>query len=419
MGPMTAEQWAKGHLQGEEANRVLRPDGRNPKAGEVFRNPDLGKTFRILGSKGAKEGFYRGEVAQAITGALKEYDGIMTLEDLEDHSTAIEEPISVVYRGHRIYETPPPTQGLPVLLALAILAKMSPDSAAFGRGTEYQAHCAIEAMRLAFADALRYISDPRHMETPLKELLSEQYIASRAACIKPESSAVESGDVYEFRDGDTVYFCCIDAQGNGCSMINSNYMHFGTGIMAKGFGFTIQNRGYNFSLERGHPNQVAPRKRPYHTIIPCIITNESDGSLFSVLGNMGGFMQPQGHLQLIRNILDFKMSPQAAVDAPRWMLNGLGATQSHDDVKTSHVFLEEGYGGENDGGSEGDKGDLVAQALRARGHVIDAVLKGTERELVGRGQVIILDGERQVLFAGSDPRADGCAIPVVGPIRTL
>ena len=130
-------------------------------------------------------------------------------------------------------------------------------------------------------------------------------------------------------------------------------------------------------------------------------------------------MQPQGHLQLIRNILDFKMSPQAAVDAPRWMLNGLGATQSHDDVKTSHVFLEEGYGGENDGGSEGDKGDLVAQALRARGHVIDAVLKGTERELVGRGQVIILDGERQVLCAGSDPRADGCAIPVVGPIRTL
>ena len=419
LGPMTAEQWAKGHLQGEESHRVLRPGGRNPQTGDLIRNPDLAKTFRILGARGAREGFYSGEVANSIVEALREFDGVMTLDDLTSHFTAVEDPISVVYKGYRVYETPPPTQGLPVLIALSILEKTSPDPTEFKRGSELQAHYGIEAMRLAFADALQYISDPRHLHTPLTELLSQGYIASRASCIKLESSTVESGNVSEFRDGDTVYFCCIDADGNGCSMINSNYMHFGTGIMAKGYGFTIQNRGFNFSLERGHPNQLAPRKRPYHTIIPCIITNESDGSLFSVLGNMGGFMQPQGHLQLIRNLLDFKMSPQAAVDAPRWMLNGLGATQSHTDVRDSHVFLEDGYGGESDGGGAGDKGERVVQALKGRGHMIDAVLRGTDRELVGRGQIIIRDKSTHVLSAGSDPRADGCAVPVVGPIGRL
>ena len=419
IGPMTAEQWAKGHLQGEESHRVLRPGGANPRAGDLIRNPDLARTFRILGARGAREGFYSGEVANAIVEALAEFDGVMTLADLASHSTAIEDPISVVYKGYRVYETPPPTQGLPVLVALSILAKSSPDPTEFSRGSDLQAHYAIEAMRLAFADALQYISDPRHLHTPITELLSESYIQSRALSIKLEASVVESGNVSEFRDGDTVYFCCIDAYGNGCSMINSNYMHFGTGIMAKGFGFTIQNRGFNFSLERGHPNQLAPGKRPYHTIIPCIITNESDGSLFSVLGNMGGFMQPQGHLQLIRNLLDFRMSPQAAADAPRWMLNGLGASQSHRDVRESHVFLEEGYGGEHDGGVPGDKGERLAEALRCRGHVIDAVLRGTDRELVGRGQIIIRNSETHVLRAGSDPRADGCAVPVVGPIAKL
>jgi gamma-glutamyltranspeptidase/glutathione hydrolase len=287
ISPMTAEQWAKGFLQGEESNRVLRPNGKNPIAGEVLYNPDLAKTFRILGERGAKEGFYRNEIAQAIVAAVQAYDGVLTLEDLNAHETSFEEPISILYKGYRIFETPPPTQGLAALIALSLLDKAAPDTSLHSRGSELQAHVGIEAMRLAFADALNYLSDPRHHNTPVATLLSDDYISKRAAFIKDSSSHVQAGDASEFRDGDTVYFCCIDRDGNGCSMINSNYMHFGTGIMPTNCGFTIQNRGFNFSLQPGHLNELAPKKRPYHTIIPCLITRESDGSLFSTLGNMG------------------------------------------------------------------------------------------------------------------------------------
>lgn len=413
LGPMTAEQWAKGFLQGAESQRVLRVGGVNPKAGQVMRNPDLARTFRTLAAHGAKKGFYTGEVAEAMVAALHEYGGVLSLEDLAAHATATETPISVAYRGFRVFETPPPTQGLAALLALSILDKAAPDPRVHGRGSEAQAHVGVEAMRLAFADALQQLSDPRHKHVPVQTLLSDAYTSERAGCVGASAAPVVAGEESRFRDGDTVLFCCIDRLGNGCSMINSNYQHFGTGIMPKGTGFTVQNRGFNFSLEPGHPNALAPRKRPYHTIIPCLITREDDGSLFSALGNMGGFMQPQGHVQLVRNLVDFGMSPQAAVDAPRWMLGGLGRTQSAADVLESRVMLEEGYGGARDGGAAGDDGASVARGLAARGHRVAPLVTGTEREVFGRAQIIVRDRVTGVLCAGSDPRADGCAMPVV------
>lgn len=333
IGPVTAEQWPKGFLQGEEAHRVLRPNGRNPKPGDVLRNPDLAKTFKHIAEHGAKEGFYRNEIAEKMVEAAREYGGVLTLEDLDAHFTATEEAISVLYKGYRVYETPPPTHGLAALIALSILDKMDtlhPREREEGmngssRGSELEAHYGIESTRLAFADALHYLSDPLHYPTPIETLLSEKYTTKRAQLIQSTASFVSKGDASEFLMGDTVYFCCIDAQGNGCSMINSNYMNFGTGIMPKGTGFTLQNRGYNFSLLPDHPNALAPRKRPYHTIIPALITCEADKSLFSVLGNMGGFMQPQGHVQLVRNLIDFKLSPQAAVDVRTVTRNSLSS----------------------------------------------------------------------------------------------
>lgn len=194
-------------------------------------------------------------------------------------------------------------------------------------------------------------------------------------------------------------------------MINSNYMGFGTGIVPVGCGFTLQNRGHNFSLVPGHPNQIAPRKKPYHTIIPSLITREHDSSLYATLGVMGGFMQPQGHLQVIRNLIDFHLDPQSALDAPRWYIAQVGETQHPNDVKKSIVLLEDGYSGRGDGEFD-DDGETMKKLLEDKGHNVLRIVKGKERSIFGRGQVIIRY-ENGMLCGGSDPRADGCAIPCI------
>ena len=199
-------------------------------------------------------------------------------------------------------------------------------------------------------------------------------------------------------------------------MINSNYLGFGTGITPKGCGFTLQNRGHNFSLDPTHPNSVGPRKRPYHTIIPGIITREEDDSLFAVFGNMGGFMQPQGHMQLLRNLIDLKMNPQAALDAKRWYIDGAGTNQAAKDVEKSIIRIEEGYGDKIDamGNPECrtlDEGTRMMKGLQAKGHVIKEIVYGFDKEIFGRGQIITRNNITGVICAGSDPRADGCAVP--------
>lgn len=418
----TADQWSRGVLQGEEANRVFRPlHGRPPQANEVFTNKDLANTFRRVGTYGAKQGFYRGEIAARIEEAVREFGGVLDLQDLSGHETADEPPISHVFRDIRVYQTPPPSHGVAVLLALAMLEKLltkmgiDKDNCR-GRGDEYEAHLMIECMRLSFADALEYVSDPRTTTVPTELLLSDAFVSSRVDLISDRAICnLTCGDLTPFATSDTVYFCCADREGNACSFINSNYMGFGTGIVPKGCGFTLHNRGYNFNLLPEHVNCVGPSKRPYHTIIPGLSTYEDDQSLHAVFGNMGGFMQPMGHIQLLRNLIDYHMDPQSSVDAPRWYLKPTGLSQTSGDMRMSSVQLEYGYGGSQDGGEDcgDDQGQRVASSLRLRGHEVDELVCGDARTLYGRAQVILRHRPSNVFIAGSDPRADGCAIPQV------
>ncbi|MCS6937585.1 MAG: gamma-glutamyltransferase, partial [Candidatus Bipolaricaulota bacterium] len=245
-----------------------------------------------------------------------------------------------------------------------------------------------EALRLAFADARRYVADPAFGDIPLARLLSAGYAAQRRRLIDPQRATLNFRHGLPFSAGGTVYCCAVDGQGNACSFINSNYIGFGTGLVPEGWGFTLQNRGHNFSLDPTHPNALAPRKRPYHTIIPGLLTR-ADGSLFGPFGVMGGFMQPQGHVQVVVGMLDDGLHPQAALDRLRFCI----------DVESAggNVLLEAGLPRE------------LVEGLRARGHPVTAEVGGYARAVFGRGQIIRREPDG-VLWAGSDPRADGCAM---------
>ena len=422
IGPITAVQWAGDFLQGDEALRVLRPNGKNPIAGEILKNPDLANTFEKVASLGAREGFYKGTIGDAIVDAIQSYGGIITKEDLEEHRTAFEEPISCEYKGLRIYETPPPTHGLAALITLSLLDELSPGiKDTKDRSSVHETHLGVECMRLGYADALRHVADPRYGDIPIDALLSKDYIKQRAKLVTDNAyQDVDAGDPYNietskaFQASDTVYFCCIDGEGNGCSFINSNYLGFGSGIMPKGTGFCLHNRGHNFSLIPGHPNVAAPRKRPYHTIIPGLATRISDNSLYCTFGNMGGFMQPQGHVQLIRNLVDFGMDPQSAIDSPRWYICGAGEKQDASDVKTSIIKLEDGYGGKWDGNTSNnnDNGEGMCRSLSDKGHKVEPLVTGHLRALYGRAQCIVRTSDG-ILWGGSDSRCDGTAAVVV------
>ena len=318
LSPVTAEYWKDSFIQGEEANRIFRPNGAPVKPGQLFKNPDLANTFRSLAEQGAKKGFYSGPIAEAIVEAVREIGGVMSLDDLISHSTQHEDPISTVYKGLRIYQTPPPSHGLCVLVALNLIQACekrlnlaqagthcsSQNSLSFEPNWELRAnpeatHLVIEAMRRAFADGLEFIGDPLNNTNriPTDILLSQEYADTRSQEISLDTAtSVRAGDISFFQHGETVYFSVVDDEGNACSFINSNYMGFGTGMVPKNTGFTLQNRGFNFSLQPGHNNQVAPRKRPYHTIIPSLATFEEDGSLFGVFGNM---VSPSIHFSFV------------------------------------------------------------------------------------------------------------------------
>ena len=261
-------------------------------------------------------------------------------------------------------------------------------------------HAVIEALRIAFTDAFWFVTDPNVVEVPAAELISRPYLAERAKLFDPKKALNQlAHGSPAYQSSDTVYFAVTDRHGNGCSFINSNFLHFGTGIVPKGTGLTLQCRGDNFSLEDGHPNAYAPRKRPYHTIIPAMVTNADDDTLHTVFGVMGGFMQPQGQVQVLLNMLAFKYHPQAALDAPRFCI-GPGMPGADDDGFDT-VHLEEGISAE------------AAEKLKQLGHDVK-IVQGFKRGMFGRGQVIrchIEDG-KHVFSAGSDPRGDGAAFPV-------
>ncbi len=403
VSPVTAYFWARG------AERVLRSaiggseltiDGRAPRTGEIFRNPGLARTLRRLAA-GGKQAFYHGEIAEAIVQAARQAagegaHGCLSVDDLATHHSTWDQPIHTTYHGLRIWECPPNGQGLAALLALNILEGF--DLHGLEALSARRLHLEIEAMRLAFADTRWFVSDPAFNAIPLDGLLSKDYAAERRKLLDPERAVVDQRRGAPTAGSDTVYFCVVDGQGNACSFINSNYMGFGTGIVPQGWGFSLQNRGHNFNLEAGHPNALAPGKRPYHTIIPGLITYAGAASaeaggpretLCGPFGVMGGFMQPQGHVQVALALADDGLDPQSALDRPRYCIE--------DGTSGGQVALEEGID------------PSVSRCLGELGHAVRMV-GGFERALFGRGQVILRDAASGVLWGGSDPRADGCAL---------
>lgn len=401
VGPVTAELWRQGaaRLKGPgQATTLLVRDSptsppRPPDMGEPLRNPLLADVLETV-ARGGKEAFYLGWPGERIVAAVREHGGVLTMDDLADHLRRGPDwsaPCSTLYRGVRVFECSPNGQGLAALVALNVLDALGP---AFRGppGSRQRLHCMIEALRQGFAVARRYVADPETAAAappgvlPLDGLLAPDYARELAAGIDPER-AMPPDMGLPLTGSDTVQFCVVDAAGNACSMVNSIYMTFGAGIVPEGCGFSLHNRGHNFSLEPGHANVLAPRKRPYHTIIPAMVLGQ-DGALLAALGVMGGFMQPQGHVQVLVNLLEHGMDPQAALDAPRFCLLGRG---------DGAVALEEGIP------------ERIQAQLKAVGHET-VMVHGYDRALFGRGQIILRNPESGMLMAGSDPRGDGCAL---------
>ena len=392
VAPITAYFWERSaqNLLARAVNgREMTIDGRAPQAGEIFRNPGLARTLRAI-AEGGKAAYYEGEIARAIAAIVAEAGGCLTEADLAGHACTWVEPISVEYQGLRIWECPPNGQGLAALIALNLMKGFDlTGKDALGAA---RLHLQIEAMRLAFADAFRFIADPAFGTIPLTGLLSDEYAAERRKLINPQAALPQVEHGKPPAVSDTVYFCAVDETGNACSFIASNYMGFGTGIVPRGWGFTLQNRGHNFSLDLASPNALAPGKRPYHTIIPAMATHSASGELHGPFGVMGGFMQPQGHLQVVIGMQNDQLDPQTALDRPRFCLTPNGIRPQ--------VALEEGI-----------LPQTVAR-LSEMGHPVELV-SGMARAMFGRGQIILRNPHTGVLSAGSDPRADGCAVPQV------
>jgi gamma-glutamyltranspeptidase/glutathione hydrolase len=357
------------------------PNGTGPGVGQMVQLPSLAKTFHAV-AEGGPQAFYEGEVAAAIVSTLQEQGSLMTHDDLKNHESTWGDPISTDYRGYQVLEHPPNGQGLAALLALNIaqgwdLSDMPWDS-------PEKLHLMIEAMRLGFADAHQYVADPATNPAPLEGLLSEAYAAERRKLVDREAAIQPPSFGTPPNTSDTIYLCAVDSDGNACSFINSLFMGFGSGIVAKGYGVFLQNRGAGFRLDRDHPNALAGGKRPYHTIIPGMLLK--DGELVGPFGVMGGFMQPQGHFQVVNALIDDQINPQAALDRPRWQVN--------DGDIAGSILLEEGIP------------VRTMARLAEMGHHVEPI-SGLKRTIFGCGQIIVRDAETGVYFGGSEPRLDG------------
>jgi len=356
-------------------------DGRAPRAGEIFRQPNLARTLRTL-ANGGRDAFYKGDIAREIVDYCKKNGGFITMEDLAATKSDWVEPISTNYRGYTVYEIPPNGQGLTALLALNILEGF--DLSAMSAQPARYYHTMIEAMKLAFADRNRYIADPGFAKVPVTELLSKPYAAKRRTLINPDK-ALDSpppGDVN--LGSDTTYLTVVDKDGNAVSFINSLFDAFGSGVVAGDTGIVLQNRGTGFSLEPDHPNRLEPGKRPFHTIIPAMVFK--DGQLWMSFGVMGGAIQAQGHVQVLVNLIDLGMDLQEAIDAPRFRF-----------MTGKDVLLED------------ELTAPVIEKLIAMGHV-RATPPGVLRSSMGGGQAIMIDPATKTLMGASDPRKDGMAL---------
>lgn len=369
----------------DESARIFLVRGKAPVEGDVFKNPDLARAYRLIADKGP-DAFYKGEIAAAILKTSAKLGGTMTAEDLAGFSSEFVTPISTDYRGWRVYELPPNGQGMAALEMLNIM-EATPAST-FGFASPQEMHERIEAMKLAYSDLRRYDADPRTYDVPLNVLLSKEYAKKRAALI---DSAKANCDVPAGQPiaSDTTYLTVVDKEGNVVSWIQSVSSSFGSGVTVGGMGFALQNRGANFTLDPKHPNVLAGGKRSLHTIIPGFMEK---GELHAGFGIMGGFNQPLAHAQFVSNIVDYGMNLQAALEAPRFTkLNATGCDVSIE-VRVPAATL---------------------QQLSEHGHQIRIRREYTQE--MGRGQAILHDSKTGVNYAASDPRADGSAVPE--PIR--
>jgi gamma-glutamyltranspeptidase / glutathione hydrolase len=349
-------------------------NGHAPDAGEMFRLPDHAKTLELI-AKTRSAAFYDGELAKRIEDFAASSGGFITAADLKAHTTNWVEPISTNYRGYDVWEIPPNGQGIAALAALNILEGF--DLTRHARDSTQSYHWQIEAMKLAFMDAHAFVADPSRVDVPIVGMLDKQYAAQRRSQIL--ETALEPSPGSPARGG-TVYLCTADGDGMMVSYIQSNYAGFGSGIVIPGTGIALQNRGANFSLTPNHPNQLAPGKRPYHTIIPGFLSKNHQA--VGPFGVMGGFMQPQGHLQMVVNTVDYDLNPQASLDAPRWQW-----------IEGKKIELEL------------HTPTHIAEGLAERGHQITMQL---EQGSFGRGQIIWRLND--VLVAASDSRTDGQAL---------
>ncbi len=384
--------WQSGDLDNgpaQPSGHELLLDGRAPRAGEIMRIPTLGQTLRGIAEEG-KAYIYQGEFAQKLSAHVQRYGGWITPQDMANHVSTWDEPIHAAYRDVTLYECPPNGQGLAAIIAVNLangfdLAELSAVD---------RLHIMIECMRLGFADAQQWVCDPRVTQIPLDQLVSTAYADRRRQRIDTKRAATKVPYGDPLAGPDTVYLSVVDGEGNGCSFINSLYMGTGSGLVVPGTGVSLQNRAATFRLDPAHPNALAPNKRPYQTIIPAMTVR--DGELHAAYGVMGGYMQPQGHFQVLSNLVDLGMAPQQALDMPRWQLMadspGMGAQEPG-----GLVLIEEGWD------------YAILAELARRGHQLSPV-DGFGRVSFGGGQVIMRNPETGVITGGSEPRKDGAAV---------
>ena len=378
-----AFQWgnAQDRLKKLPSGSELLLNGHAPKRGETMRMPELAQTLQTIAHGGA-DAFYQGDLAQRIATFVQEQGGWLTPDDMAQHAPTWEQPITTNYRGVDIWQCPPNNQGANVLLALNIaegfdLAQMRPHSA-------QRHHHLIECARLALTDGMYHITDPAHMRVDTADLISKSYAKRRRSLIRPDRAIPNIPVGIKPPDGDTVYISAVDRAGNACSLINSVFSDFGTGLVVPGTGIALHSRGASFSLDPNHPNALAPNKRPFHTLIPGIATKQ--GNLWLSYGVMGTVQQAQGQLQALSNMIDFNMPPQQALDAPRFSYRPL----------------------EGEIGLERRISRHIADALTALGHRI--TIRDSHPLYFGGGQIIARDPATGNLTGGSEPRNDGCAI---------
>lgn len=345
-------------------------EGRTPEIGELVKLPDHAKTLRLLAESGC-ESYYRGEIAEKIAEFSAATGGYIDRQDLADYRAEWVEPIHINYRGYDVWEIPPNGHGIVALMALNIM-----------KGFDFREkdcadtyHKQIESLKLAFTDGLQYIADPRYMQTRVQDMLSDEYAAERRKLIGEEAVMPKPGRPFS---GGTVYMCSADDEGNMVSFIQSNFMGFGSGIVLPGYGIAFNDRGSGFSLDPASDDYLAPRKKPYHTIIPGFLTK--NGRAVGPFGVMGGYMQPQGHVQVMANTIDFLLNPQAALDAPRWQW-----------IEGRKIQIEDRVAPE------------IIEELKRRGHEVTVMSDYTD---FGRGQIIWRD-ENGVLAGATEPRTDG------------